>query len=657
MAVEVELRVHGIGDHKSLSAQGSGDRIRETNQGLSIFKAPEPPGHTVHFLNWSRTSRSGIGLLWYLAFPYTLLSMAAAMRPPQGRIARTVHALVVFVSGLALTVGAAIWVLVTVETVFYFVAGTREVEWLPSVLTIGVALMFAALVLHGSLREARGPIPWIRGLINAVAVGCIFFWLYQQRPAAQTIDPRDPRFGSFNLSEILALNDCWHGEDLILPKSGYPLEILKQKVSSHSCVVFESDFVTRFAIYSIVGALVVFVTFSLWSLLLKGRTWSGLASAPLLGAGTAILAATVLLHTGWSAVRLAVAWILTYFDRNFSSLGFLDLKSGTKSLDSVVNVWAENEGTRMHGTNVVAGLLLPAVVVVFLFLFIRAIKSKALRTKATSTVDSPPRLKLWTARLKHRLIVDSSRYQLALLVGVPVLALAWLSARWWRWLGGPVDEVRGDWLTDLSVFSVHLLYVGVVLFLMIRSLREPLSVLGDVAGYWDSTHPLAGRSYRSHVVKEIRKQLTETTSVALVGHSQGSVLAFEAVSQKLPPDAGSVHLVTCGSPLASLYERFFPDYFRPKHYEPVAEKTSGCTAGTSPRTVKSWKNFWRNTDPIASSLGPEGSALNRELPDPPPGSATLRGHGDYWLEQDQRAYISELASESSAPKAATPRSP
>lgn len=78
----VEIRVHGMGDHKPSSALGSLPPVDE-NPGSSVeeFKTPKLPGHPVRLVNWSRTSRRKAGFLWYLALPFTLLNVAGEMGP------------------------------------------------------------------------------------------------------------------------------------------------------------------------------------------------------------------------------------------------------------------------------------------------------------------------------------------------------------------------------------------------------------------------------------------------------------------------------------------------------------------------------------------------------------------------------------------------
>lgn len=618
LGVELELRVHGIGDHKALSAQGSGVKLRETREGLAVYEAPKRAAHPVHFLNWSRTSRSRIALLWYLAFPFTLLNMAGAMSP-EGRIESIVQRILVWLFGIGLTVGMALWMLITMETVVRHWRGATEHDWLGLWMILAVGLAVGGICLLRPITATSSARVWILRVMHVLPVVVVLYWIERVRPASFTNPP--PVFQGSGLEA--SFNQCWVGGSF-LPKWW--------------CVVFERDVVTRYALYSIMVAFAVFAILAIWSAIRTDKTWSGLFTAPWLGTGVAIFGSTLLLHSVWSALRLAADWIITYFDRNFHSLTFLELHPET---DRIVKVW-DSTPARFYGPDLVSGLLLPILVMGLVTLLVVAVirvgkrlfqvvrgrfggdRADEYNSDARSLQSSPAR-----ARLIHRLIVASSQKTLTALVLTPVCLWAVVAYLWWDRFSQPISKAETGRIADLSVFSVHLMFVGIVLLLTIRSLRRPLSTIGDIAGFWDNdSHPLAGRSYRTHVIKEIQRELDPTKTTVLVGHSQGSILAFTAARGRGPTGRGGLHLVTCGSPLASLYGRFFPSHF------------NLAAVGSTTEGVASWGNFWRDTDPIASPLaGPGLEIHDDELSDPPPGLPILRGHGDYWLEDRQNAWI------------------
>lgn len=59
---------------------------------------------------------------------------------------------------------------------------------------------------------------------------------------------------------------------------------------------------------------------------------------------------------------------------------------------------------------------------------------------------------------------------------------------------------------------------------------------------------------------------------------------------RAPRKRARLHLVTCGSPLSSLYGTFFPATF------------DGAFFARAVGGVASWRNYWRETDPIATCL-------------------------------------------------------
>jgi hypothetical protein len=187
---------------------------------------------------------------------------------------------------------------------------------------------------------------------------------------------------------------------------------------------------------------------------------------------------------------------------------------------------------------------------------------------------------------------------------------------------------------SLAVHAMDLLAIGMaVLFVVLfcfRSVRSASGTMADVAGFWPPVwHPLAGISYRSDVVGGIRSTLDRSSpaTVALVGHSQGAVLSAWLVHSSGPADPRT-HLMTCGSPLQSLYATFFPTYFDDAFFRGVRDN------------VTSWFNFWRPTDPIATALPSLEPGRNVELADT--SSGQLHCHGEYWTEPRLTMHIASL---------------
>ena len=163
-------------------------------------------------------------------------------------------------------------------------------------------------------------------------------------------------------------------------------------------------------------------------------------------------------------------------------------------------------------------------------------------------------------------------------------------------LGDPVhQELRG---TSAAVWVVTLMpgfAVGLIRSSMRnRDQRRQIAALWDVLAFWPRvTHPFAPPCYGEAVVPMLAQRVQQLTSVedkhyqvVLAGHSQGSVVSLAAVVQAAP---NSVHLVTYGSPIAILYERFFPGVF--------GEPDGTIAAGQG--QVLSWHHLFAMTEPFA----------------------------------------------------------
>jgi hypothetical protein len=189
-------------------------------------------------------------------------------------------------------------------------------------------------------------------------------------------------------------------------------------------------------------------------------------------------------------------------------------------------------------------------------------------------------------------------------------------------------------------------------------LRETFGSIADIAGFWaPDLHPLAGTSYRRALLSGIRQAIHDVEMefpchpIALVGHSQGSVLCAwfirgrhwteqdtEAVTDRRAVRDGlyggkaqpstRIALYTCGSPLVTLYRTFFPRYFDDEFFV----RTRAMTYRGS-----SWHNYWRRTDPIASELP---QAVDRDVTEKI--DEPILGHGEYWKERQLRNDIGDF---------------
>ncbi len=185
----------------------------------------------------------------------------------------------------------------------------------------------------------------------------------------------------------------------------------------------------------------------------------------------------------------------------------------------------------------------------------------------------------------------------------------------------------------LAVGFTFVLPFVVVLTRLVAAIRDAdrrrmLAIPWDVGSFFSRRfHPFAPPTYRDAVERDLKMVLSQLRGsgdqVVVSAHSQGSIIAISAL-HSLPVD--DTALLTHGSPLASLYMRFFPVSFPPEATNTVASRP--------------WINLWRPTDPISGTVL---AADDRRIDDP-----HLRVHGGYWFS-DEPAYgeaVSELVRES-----------
>jgi hypothetical protein len=145
--------------------------------------------------------------------------------------------------------------------------------------------------------------------------------------------------------------------------------------------------------------------------------------------------------------------------------------------------------------------------------------------------------------------------------------------------------------------------------------RRGVGVLWDVMTFWpQASHPFGPPCYGERAVPDLRDRVqeltTESSSVVLATHSQGTIIAAAALLLNSAPsgtvsegDTGSgdadattdtsfsfpdrVALLTFGSPLRRLYARNFPAYFGFKVLTDLQDAAA-----------ERWINLWAHTDPI-----------------------------------------------------------
>ncbi|GAA1866716.1 membrane protein [Pseudonocardia ailaonensis] len=299
---------------------------------------------------------------------------------------------------------------------------------------------------------------------------------------------------------------------------------------------------------------------------------------------------------------------------------------------------------------------------------------------------------VWAARLKNHLVCVLTLFAVVgvvltaavvvaigpVLVGgvpaTPPLPLSLLTAS-----GGPTPHPAEVFFTSVGTITLLLLATGLVSLgrtaILGESRRRAVNVIWDVISFWPrSAHPFVPAIYSQRAVADIENRIRRHVgrpgrSVALCGHSQGSLLCFAALLRLGARDEDKgllsrVVFLSFGSQLQVMFSRAFPAYVNLGAIEALY-----ATLG------KRWRNLYRDTDPLAGPVlswdhhdraahwidgGPDGDVVTgarqqfgpdwRLLDPPPPPDPTLqggplialRGHGDYWLDAAWYAALGDL---------------
>jgi hypothetical protein len=223
----------------------------------------------------------------------------------------------------------------------------------------------------------------------------------------------------------------------------------------------------------------------------------------------------------------------------------------------------------------------------------------------------------------------------------------------WRWRVGSLGRIA-----HVASHIELLLFVPVSMFVLLGSIRSlsmarkqsfPLSVFSegnwvlDGGGFWIGISLLAASviaiqfmgpvwdalsfwrprfyqqmvpaPYAARAVPELHKRIcslmglqadedgktSDQTGLVVMGHSQGSVLAFAALQRlrKDPNSSGTltrIALATYGSPLGTLYAKYFPAYFDPSGFAALRESLSVSNG------EHGWRNFYRLSDYVGRGI-------------------------------------------------------
>lgn len=178
----IEIRVHGIGDHDDYSALGR-PVVESLTARADVAWPPTLPSHPLKLVNWSRSSRGlSQGLLWYLAFPFTLANAAGNMGPADGVWVKRLLRAAVTAVGVLLSVAAAAWLIVFAETVLKVVPTPADPRAHARLISFGIPFALAAtMVIRAKWRrqDVRRFVLWL----NVVALVAFGTWVAATLPA------------------------------------------------------------------------------------------------------------------------------------------------------------------------------------------------------------------------------------------------------------------------------------------------------------------------------------------------------------------------------------------------------------------------------------------------------------------------------------------
>jgi hypothetical protein len=616
----VEVRVHGIGDHATYSALGTPRYKELVDSRVWIGQLPEIPPHRLRLVNWSRANRQITRhLSWYLAFPFTLLNVAGYMEGTH-KGARTCMRIGIAAASLCMTIATAAWITVISETAWR--AFVPDDDRLTGVVLQGVGP--ALLILFIVYRMFVGRVLVDRAgsaisVASIVALIALVFYLHA-KPSWQS--------------------QTWFLHKLLVWDDQYKVDAMTAIVALTTEVVLV--------------VAVVLCVIALW----KKKDIAAFAGAALL-----LVIAIALLHTAGSMIRLFISTFVRFmpnslerFDPNAvggplrPQIPHVLLPVADDFTVTGISVVTRNSPLRIDLIPIFfVAMLLVCAIVFWIQLWRQQCKHRPEPGAPRPTIKRATRTHDVVMSLPHDLPPA-----VALAIGGTVGVWALL---YWASTGAPYEAI--------AVLLVVLQVAGAVTIVMIiirrpeklaEQLRKTFGSIADIAGFWaPDLHPLAGASYRRALLSGIRQTVNDVAMeyphhpVALVGHSQGSVICAwfmrgghwmeqpsecttdrqaikDGMYRSAVKPSERIALFTCGSPLATLYQTFFPRYFDDQFFSRTAEMTFDGD---------SWRNYWRATDPIGSEL--PAPCVNRNVTEDID-EATL-GHSEYWKEDDLRSDI------------------
>lgn len=614
----VELRIHGVGGspgERLLGLDHPDDAVLVA-EGVGTAFIARREEREVQGYDWgSLTSGSALQPLWVLLLPFTLINVAGWMHPPVERAGKGRVRFASLVVHLLAACMTASWVLY-LSVIFIELFGFRlvremvasgkwrwswwELEWL--------------LAPVGPAAGVGYRIHWLTLVGGACAVGLIVFLLFRISGNTQRAFE-----GKVLKADLLSQPISTSSAD-----KGWP------RIDLASIAFFgQGDRVARRSnMHAVVAAttLIVAVAFVACRLLFGTAGWMSwlgylllpIAALEFLLVG--VLAALTFdpyrrpgelrLPMGPAAVAV-LAFALT--NATFSGLILMLVKRARDW--SGADVEQLPPGPELVLTDVWLLLVLALVIIVLVWFLTHRARGDA------SDVDerqNSPGTELdgvdptWRQRIAHsRGLASGARAAPYLVMWIAVMfyvvglgaAAIRVSPLGWPWNWEVRSQLAWDPAWEAGAWLLPLL----PLFLMAtvrraatsQTARRTVGILWDVLTFWPRRfHPLGVRPYSERAVVELQGRLLDYLRrgcrVVVSAHSQGSVLAFAAVSA-LRGWCTDIALVTYGSPIRTLYGYVFPAYFGNEAVESLRRRLLGGDP-------HGWRNFYRDTDPIGGPV-------------------------------------------------------
>ena len=609
--------------------------------GTSVLARRNDP--TVESYDWGDlTSGTGSKPFWVFLLPFTLINLAGWMHPPDGAaspgLVRRIRELVHFLSGLLTATYVLTFGIILVELVGYQWAARVAFDGTPAT---GVAIEQKVGVLLGllALLGVVGALVYTAGTSQHEFEGQRLSSLQDMdRPRGEPWKPGE-RLSSQSFffhpeaarrrfrAHLVVAVVCWLAVcALALYRTFIENDPVRPQLKLHELLGVCSGL-------AYVGVALLWLT-SLGAKRRPGERWtrSGPAIAATLAFGlvNAVVSGTILL-----LIKQLNKW-------PNRPAGAPLLKEGPEV--NLVDVW----GGLVIGFGVVAAVL--GVIVVF---FPRAVADDVAPLRGSGPgcqVDGLPRAMKKSVIRARYLAMLARRGGLVVFVlafTIYVVGVVSVSLRVdWAWfpdLPAPRDTTARLYQVGAYVLPVLALLVVQLVRKGRQGARTFASTLWDVFTFWPRRFsPFAVRPYSERAVPELQGRILHHTKdkhepcpLVVSVHSQGSVLAFAALSPLSAEQLQRIALVTYGSPIATIYAMFFPAYFNAEEITALRDKLP------APGGLAGWRNFYRRTDPIggpvfADTTTPENDT---EVADPFAGPAVDIADATPPLERDAAPWL------------------